>query len=781
MRRFSLIDEPLEGFEARTPAKADLLAGPVAVLGPSVEAVVSLLDDFDQRVNGVVITWGEPYKFESRGPALWHLTVPPSLANVLASVVDALLEVVGRTEAATNELRITDVQLKRLRRDHRELQQRYQESTQRLESRIAHSRQAEETLKRTAALLQNVVDASQDMIFAKDRDLKIIFCNKVFARASGRSREALYGNTDLENGWDERLVNGDPARGIRGFAQSDRDALEGRAVHVTTQPIDENGRWYETIKVPLSDDTGTIIGLVGVSRDITDRHRAEEALRKSEEYLRITLHSIDEGVISTDTEGRVVRMNRVAALLTGWTETEARSRPLTEVFRTVHTETRESVPDPVQTALSTGETVDLSSDHLLIARDGTERRVADSSAPIRGDGDVTLGVVLVFRDVTDEYAMEARLRQSQKLEAIGQLAGGVAHDFNNMVGGIMGAAELLGSMLGDDPAAKPLVDLIIGSSERAAGLTNKLLMFARKQPAANATLDVHDIVRETVALLGNTVDRRIEIETKLAAAPSTVVGDKGQLQNALLNLGVNAAQAMPSGGRLTFETSRLDLAESRDDIPSGRYVSVEVIDTGVGIPSEDLDRIFEPFFTTKAQGQGTGLGLPAVFGTVRQHRGTVTVDSQPGHGSRFTVLLPLVASRPQAAAVAADIVLGEGLVLVVDDEPAVRTMAKATLERLGYTVLLAENGAQAVEIAEARAAEIAVVVLDMIMPLMNGRDCFDRLRKIDPELPVVLTTGFYDELDVREMKANGLAAFLPKPYRIANLSRVLADVARKRT
>lgn len=390
-------------------------------------------------------------------------------------------------------------------------------------------------------------------------------------------------------------------------------------------------------------------------------------------------------------------------------------------------------------------------------------------------------MVKIIRQREEEKGkLQKQLNQSQKMDAIGQLAGGIAHDFNNMLGGILSAGELLAKYLPDDPKAERYHRIIVQSAGRAADLTRNLLTFSRSSNTAFVVVDVHTIISETITILKNTIDRRITVESDLTADQSSVMGDPSQLQSALLNLGINASQAMPDGGELSFTSRLLDVDDltcrtSTFDLKPGSYLAVEARDSGCGIESQHWDKIFEPFFTTKEQGQGTGLGLAAVYGTVKQHRGSISVYSEPDVGTTFQILLPLFADGRTIAPVSQELIRGTGTILLVDDEEVMRITADAILEELGYRVLTADNGEEAVAIYEERRDDIDLVVLDMIMPVMNGKDCFVRLQQLEPNVRVILSSGFTKEEDLDDMKKRGLKGFIRKPYLSGPLSRAVHD------
>ena len=376
--------------------------------------------------------------------------------------------------------------------------------------------------------------------------------------------------------------------------------------------------------------------------------------------------------------------------------------------------------------------------------------------------------------------LEIQLEQAKRLEALGTLAGGVAHDFNNMLGGILGAAEMLALHIPEDSKISKYQKLIVQSASRAATLTEQLLSFSRRTPKSSTPVDIHEIISETLVLFNNTVDKRIRIVKALEAQECTIIGDPSQLQNVILNLSINGTQAMPEGGTLTITTQNVELDEEYQKVSSfelhpGTYIEIEVSDTGQGIQPEHLSRIFDPFFTTKEKGKGTGLGLASVYGVIQQHGGAIEVTSKENLGTAFTILLPVTHAEKQAHVSPPVQIQGSGRILVVDDEEVMRTTAKALLEDLGYEIVLAANGKQALEKFQQERGKIDLVLLDMIMPEMNGKDCFKELRMIEPDIKIILSSGFTREDDLRELQLSGLSGFIRKPYRSSNLSQIIYD------
>jgi len=370
------------------------------------------------------------------------------------------------------------------------------------------------------------------------------------------------------------------------------------------------------------------------------------------------------------------------------------------------------------------------------------------------------------------------LHNSAKMEAIGQLASGVAHDFNNALGAIMGAVELLKTDTLSKDEQREYFELILTAGGRAADLTKKLLLFARKGNKASSTVNCAKIVEDTVALLKHTINKNITVSVENRAIQTSVIGDDSLLQNAIMNMGINASHAMPDGGVLTFTLENLELdaeycSVSPFEIIPGEYLEISIRDTGTGMPPEILSRIFEPFFTTKEAGKGTGLGMAAVYGTVQEHNGAITVYSEVGAGTVFHVYLPVTAETVRREITSEPKGTGSGTILVIDDEELIRITASAMLRSLGYKVILATNGLEGVKTFLETKDEINLIILDMIMPIMGGREAFAKLREIDPTIPIVIASGFAKEEDMAALKTQGANGFLNKPFRRAELAEMV--------
>lgn len=434
--------------------------------------------------------------------------------------------------------------------------------------------------------------------------------------------------------------------------------------------------------------------------------------------------------------------------------------------------------------VATGATVNYEVIHFTSA--GDRREINFSLRPILDQSGALTMIVAEGNDVTNEHeskrkesAMSELLHQTQKLEALGQLAGGIAHDFNNSLTGIIGAAELIKTSKAFPPELTDFVQMILKAAERAGNLTKKLLTFSRKGNKASTAVNVAPIVNDAAAILRSTINKNIEVIIEQNASQTSVIGDDALLQNCLLNLGINASHAMGDGGKLTISLANLTLDEqycaaSPFNLKPGEYLEITVRDTGCGMPPEVQCRIFEPFFSTKDQGKGTGLGLAAVYGTIREHNGAITVYSEVGTGSVFHIYLPVCSSQKLTGITHDPVPIGTGTVLLIDDEELIRITADAILKGLGYTVIQAENGVEGIKAFKENRDKIVLVILDMIMPVMGGREAFIKLREISQTVPIVISSGFAKEEDMLALKAQHIGGFLQKPFRRAQLAEVLA-------
>ena len=557
-------------------------------------------------------------------------------------------------------------------------------------------------------------------------------------------------------------------------------AVAGQTGTLTFEIVGLKGgrRWLETRMVPLRHPAdGSAIAL-GLTRDITDRKSAEEALRQSERTYRNLVELLNEVIWSMDEEGRYTFVNQAVRRVYGYEPEEMVGRPFTDFVKP------EIVEDDLRVfhhLLDTGEPV-LHRETEHVRKDGGAIKLRCSAAVRRDAAGRSVGTTGFDTDITEVRRLEDQLRQSQKMEAIGQLAGGIAHDFNNLMTAVLGHASLLSERFGKaDPACQD-VEAIWTAADRAATLTRQLLAFSRRQILQPTLVNLNEITVSLEQMLRRLIGEDVELVLSLAPDLAAVKADRGQIEQVLVNLVLNARDAMPSGGKVRIETSNTSPDETRIETdhanPTGHGVRIAVTDTGIGMDKATVARIFEPFFTTKQVGEGTGLGLATVYGIVRQSGGEIAVSSVPGHGSIFSIHLPAASERARALPPSdqAPSPGGTETVLLVEDEDLVRSITARMLSARGYTVLQAGNGAQAAEIARNHPGTIDLLVTDIVMPGADGREVAVSLKAVRPRLKVLLISGYPDRATNAPCTMADRPAFLQKPYSGSTLARKVREV-----
>ena len=513
------------------------------------------------------------------------------------------------------------------------------------------------------------------------------------------------------------------------------------------------------------------------------RRETERSLQESEERLAVTFRSIAEGVITTDAEGKIVLINRVAEQLTGWNTNEALGKPLKDVFRIVYERLRDPNDSPTGPAVKTGKMVDLTGNTLLVARDGTERIISENAVPVHDSDGNIVGVVVVFRDITEKQRMEREAQRAQKLESLGLLAGGIAHDFNNLLTSILGNIGLV-KLYSTTGKYDKIMKTAIRTEQavvRTKNLTQQLLTFAREGKPVKETLCIATVLEESISfsLRGSNV----RCESSLPGDLRPVEADGGQLSQVFNNLLINARQAMPQGGTIKIAAENIFLGGPGLSTPSkdsaandGTYVKISVHDFGVGISKKDLKKIFEPYYTTRAK--GTGLGLASAYSIILKHNGFITVDSRVGEGSVFCVYLPASTKKVEAQQEPeGPPVPGKGKILIMDDDEALLQLVEDMLMFLGYEVESARDGAKSIgayEAAREAGKPFDAVMIDLTVPGgMGGEEAIKRLLQIDPGIKAVVSSGYSNSPVLSEYTSYGFKARIVKPYRIEELSRVL--------
>ncbi len=623
-------------------------------------------------------------------------------------------------------------------------------------------RQTEEELSGSQRMLRTVLDTIPQHVFWKDRNSVFLGCNKAVFEECGN----VVGKTDHETG-------------AADFAEKYRaDDLD---VMLKDQPKlnfeepqtrkDGSQGWYRTSKVPLHDKTGRVIGILGTYDDITELKRAEQAVRESERRLRTLAEASFEGICVSE-NGRIVDINDQFAAMFDYERNELIGR---DIYTLIAPEWRPTVAERIRL----GEEKRL--EHQCLRKDGSlfeceaqARTIAQGGREVR---------VTALRDLTERKQLEAQFRQSQKMQAFGQLAAGVAHDFNNILTIIQGNVSLM--QMGQlTPAEQVSANAeIFRAAQRAANLTRQLLTFSRRQPMQPQDLDLNEVVANITKMLRRLIGEDIALETRYTSGGAPIHADPGMLEQVLMNLAVNSRDAMPNGGRLIVETASVTFKETthftKHTARPGEFVRLSITDTGCGVAPQHLPHLFEPFFTTKDVGKGTGLGLATVFGIVEQHQGWIEVKSQVNQGATFDIYFPRLSKKPvngAAPALSPKTPDGTETILLVEDEAPLRQLMQRVLERHGYHIHAAVSGVQALEIWRDRRDGIDILVTDMVMPDgMNGRELADRLRTDKSGLKIIYCSGYASNMPGRDCPLRDNESFLEKPFEPAKLLEKIRD------
>jgi PAS domain S-box-containing protein len=627
------------------------------------------------------------------------------------------------------------------------------------------------------ANLRALIENTDAIIASYDRDIRLLVVNQPCRDAY----RALFGVTLTPGMCTLDLF---PAEQQGFWRESNARALAGETFTVEFEVPGPDGaaHIFESSFNPIRRG-GEVVGFSTFTRDVTARKQAERRLVEAEararaerNRLEVTLRSIGDGVIATDTRGHVLLLNTVAERLTGVRQAEAAGRPLLDTFRIVDARTRAARENPVDRALATGRPVELESNTLLLGRDGAEHVIADSAAPICTEDGQTLGVVLVFRDVTERHRMLEAIERTSRLESLGVLAGGIAHDFNNLLASMYGLVELARDGRGLAEVYE-LLGEAVATIDRARGLTTQLLTFARGGAPVKRVEALLPVLRQTAqfALSGSSATARLEAPDELWPCDF----DRGQIAQVIDNLVINAVQAMPQGGVITVRAANALLGEREvASLPAGRYLRIAVQDQGCGIAPELRARIFDPFFTTKLR--GTGLGLATSHSIIARHGGAILVDSEVGQGSTFTFYLPAATTAPAAApAPPRARAQGGGSILVMDDDASVLGVLGSMLDRLGFQAVKTRDGAEAVRVFEETCAAgrcPRAVILDLtVSGGLGGKEAGEAIRRLDPAVPILISSGYANDPIVADPGAYGFSGSLCKPYCLNDLRELLAS------
>jgi len=637
---------------------------------------------------------------------------------------------------------------------------------------LTERKRVEEEIYRSRQMLQLVLDNIPQRVFWKDRNSRYLGCNKPFAYDAGLSHpREIIGKEDFEMPWGEQAHL---------YRADDRLVMETNTPKLSFEEPQRGsgGRllWVRTSKVPLQDREGKVIGVLGTYENITEDRQAEEALRASEEKYRKFFDEDLSGVYISTPKGGLVACNPTFLQIFGFSSLEeAMSADVTALY-----------PNPADREVFLQQL----REHKKLERRETEGRRKDGK-PIYlvenafGVFDEQGNLVEIkgyLFDDTNRKKLEEQFRQSQKMEAVGRLAGGIAHDFNNLLTCINGYSELLTlKMDGRDPSRK-FAEEIHAAGEKAAALTRQLLAFSRRQVLQPEVLDLNSVVRDLEQMIRRLIGEDIDLHVIQSSPLGRVKADPGQISQVIMNLVVNARDAMPHGGHLIIQTADVELDENFVLEPSGtrpgHYVMLAVRDSGSGMGPEVRSHLFEPFFTTKELGKGTGLGLSTVYGIVKQSEGYVSVDSRVGVGTTFTIYLPRVEGSPQNGSREPDISSDKQnseTILLVEDEKSVLELAQRLLSRQGYRVISANNGSSALQVCREQVDPIHLLVTDVVMPKMEGRDLARQIRALLPQIKVLFVSGYSEDAILHQGLLEPGTAFLQKPFTADSLPRKVRE------
>jgi len=632
---------------------------------------------------------------------------------------------------------------------------------------ITRRKRAEDSLQRANAFAESVIQTANVIFVHLDADGLVLKINAAAEQITGYKSAEVQGAS-----WFELLVPRDRYPYV--WEEFERHMREGTAgsfenAILTKQGDERQIMWKNTIL----REGDRLVGVLAFGMDVTERRRAEEQQAR----LSRVVEQATESIVITDPQGTVIYVNPAFENISGYTRAEVIGQN-PRILKSGHQDAtfyRRMWENLARGEVWKGRLVNRRKDGTLFQEDATIGPVRDASGRL-------VNYVAVKRDVTTEMRLERQLIQAQKMEAIGRLAGGVAHDFNNLLGVIVGYGEITRRKLRDDDSLTGKVDQILKAAERAAGLTRQLLAFSRQQVLQPKIVDLNVVVSDVEKMLRRLIGEDIELTSALDPALGSVKADLGQIEQVLMNLAVNARDSMPDGGHLTIETRNVELGADevarRPPTRAGPYVMLAVTDTGMGMDAETQSHLFEPFFTTKEVGKGTGLGLSTVYGIVKQSDGYIWCYSEVGVGTTFKIYLPRVdeqASLPRKPS-AVRLVHGSETVLLIEDDSALRALVCEILESAGYTVLVADSGAKALQIAEEYSGAIQLIVTDVIMPGLSGRHAAEKIKSARSEVEILFISGYTSEAIAKHGVLEAEAKFLSKPFTTEALLRKVRDV-----
>jgi hypothetical protein len=636
---------------------------------------------------------------------------------------------------------------------------------------ITKRKEAEEKLQESREYLTQVIDCIADPVFVKDGNRRYLYVNRAECELTGVSREQMIGKTSTDFF---------PSEQANVFTANDDLVLNGEKENVSEEGVvDAQGKPHTMVtkKRLLCDKAGNK-SIVGVMRDMTEWKRSEEALRASEEKFRLISENVADLIAVLDLRGRRVYSSPSYKKVLGDPDQLRGS----DSFVEIHPEDRERMKAIFGETVRTG--VGQRSEYRFVSGDGRIHSIESQGSVIRDKHGTIINVLVVSRDVTEQKALEQQFLRAQRLESLGTLASGIAHDLNNVLAPILLGLEILKKSVSGESGLRTLQTLE-KSAQRGRDIVKQVLTFGRGIVGERGMLQLRHIVKDTVSIIEETFPRSIEVKEIAPKDTWTIKGDATQLHQLMMNLCVNARDAMPEGGtlRISLENVTIDPQYARMNLEAreGRFVLLVVEDSGTGITPDTMDRMFDPFFTTKATGKGTGLGLSTVHTIVKNHEGFIKVYSDIGKGTAFRVYLPATEDSIPSAGKESDVKLLEGqgeLILLIDDEASVCEITKQTLDAFGYRTITAPNGENGLALFRARKNEISLVITDMMMPVMGGQQTIRMLRGLNPNVKIIGSSGLMSDDRVDSLKVDQADGYITKPYTAQTLLKAVNEVLR---
>jgi PAS domain S-box-containing protein len=626
-------------------------------------------------------------------------------------------------------------------------------------------------LAETNLTLESVLDNSNPICFT-NTDYELVLANKAYY--------AIWPKVEADKGT-VKCFESRPRSSCKTDSCPLRQILHGKKEIVSEIEKEKNGEKLEFIATarPYRNTKGELLGIVENFQDITSHKRIEDTLASERERLAVTLRSIGDGVITTDTSNKIVLINKVAEELTGWDHKEAIGKQFTDVFNIINKNTNAPSKNPISEVIRIGQIIDLEMDTILIARDGTTRAIADSAAPIRDKESIIIGAVIVFRDITEQLQVEKELTKISKLESIGVLAGGIAHDFNNILAAILGNINILRLDKNLTGESQDLLCQAEKATVRAKELTQQLLTFAKGGEPIKEVTTLEKVIEDSAdfVLRGDKVSSRYQIPADLWLVDI----DKGQISQVIQNIVLNASHAMPDGGIVTITCE--NVTSDDESIPlseGGKFVKITIHDSGTGIPEKLIDKIFDPYFSTKQT--NSGLGLAISHSIISKHGGAITVESKEGKGTTFSIYLPASEKKSTGKQFSSEgrVSPPPAKILVMDDDEMVLSVYKKMLVQMGHKIVIARNGEEVVQLyRETYNSEepFDLIIMDLTIPGgMGGKKTIQEIQKINSKVKSIVSSGYSNDPVMANFKEYGFKGAIAKPFQLKKLELVISKV-----